>query len=163
MRKIIALSTVAIGLTFGSFASVAAQDRWDGGDDLATNPLPCPAPQRSRCARLRRQRSAYDGGQPINPPDLAGQPITLVDIPKLIGIGYFNATAKGMQEAAAELGNVEVINDGPTERQHRRADHLHRQLHHPGCERHPLRRQRPGGHRPGAEEGSRCRHPCRRL
>jgi ABC-type sugar transport system substrate-binding protein len=57
----------------------------------------------------------YDGGQPTNAPDLAGKPITVVDIPKLIGIGYFNATAKGMQEAAAELGNVTVINDGPTE------------------------------------------------
>ena len=58
---------------------------------------------------------AYDGGQATDAPDLAGQDITLVDIPKLIGIPYFNATAQGMQEAAAELGNVTVINDGPTE------------------------------------------------
>jgi ABC-type sugar transport system substrate-binding protein len=33
----------------------------------------------------------------------------------LIGIGYFNATSKGMQDAAKELGNVKVTTDGPTE------------------------------------------------
>jgi ABC-type sugar transport system substrate-binding protein len=112
MRKqLIVLATVA-ALTVGSAASVTAQDRWDGGDDLPTNPLECgpDAPPPAAPAEM----PAYDGGQPTNAPDLAGQPITVVDIPKLIGIGYFNATAQGMQEAAAELGNVEVINDGPT-------------------------------------------------
>jgi rhamnose transport system substrate-binding protein len=39
----------------------------------------------------------------------------VVDVPKLIGIGYFNATSKGIAEAAAELGNVKVTTDGPTE------------------------------------------------
>ena len=111
MRKLIVLTAVA-ALTVGSVASVSAQDRWAGGDDLPTNPLGCgpDAPPPEAPAEV----PAYDGGQPTNPPDKAGQPITLVDIPKLIGIGYFNATAAGMQEAAAELGNVEVINDGPT-------------------------------------------------
>ena len=36
-------------------------------------------------------------------------------MPKLIGIGYFAATTKGQAEAAAELGNVTVSTDGPTE------------------------------------------------
>ena len=57
----------------------------------------------------------YDGGQPTNPPNKAGKEITIVDVPKLIGIGYFNATSKGIQDAAKELGNVKAKTDGPTE------------------------------------------------
>ena len=111
-KPIVLLTALALAPVFVATTSVQAQtDRWDGGDDLPTNPLPCgdeePAPAAG-------EMPEYDGGQPTDPPDKAGQPITLVDIPKLIGIGYFNATAQGMQEAAAELGNVEVINDGPT-------------------------------------------------
>ena len=37
----------------------------------------------------------YDGGQPTNAPDLAGKEITVIDVPKLIGIGYFAATTEG--------------------------------------------------------------------
>ena len=113
MRKpIVLLAMLPLALTFASVAPVQAQeDGWDGGDDLPTNPLPCGDEE---AAPAEGEAPEYDGGQPTDPPDMAGQPITLVDIPKLIGIGYFNATAEGMQEAAAELGNVEVINDGPT-------------------------------------------------
>ncbi len=57
----------------------------------------------------------YDGGQPTNAPDKAGQQITLIDVPKLVGIGYFAATTDGMRQAAEELGNVNVSTDGPTE------------------------------------------------
>ena len=56
----------------------------------------------------------YDGGVPTNPPDRKGKKITVVDVPKLIGIGYFNATSKGISDAAAELGNVDAKTDGPT-------------------------------------------------
>ncbi len=111
MRKTF-VSIATMALLAGSVGAVSAQDaRWDGGDDLPTNPLACGAEE---AAPATGEMPAYDGGQPTNAPDLAGQDITVVDIPKLIGIGYFNATAQGMQEAAAELGNVEVINDGPT-------------------------------------------------
>jgi ABC-type sugar transport system substrate-binding protein len=86
-----------------------AQDRWQGADDLPTNPLACDGSAGAAVAK------EYDGGQPTNPPDKAGQAITLIDVPKLVGIGYFAATTKGQGEAAAELGNVTVSTDGPTE------------------------------------------------
>jgi ABC-type sugar transport system substrate-binding protein len=102
-----------MALLVGSVGAASAQDapRWDGGDELPTNPLACGT---GEAEAMAGDMPEYDGGQPTGAADKAGQPIKLVDIPKLIGIGYFNATAQGMQEAAAELGNVEVINDGPT-------------------------------------------------
>ena len=108
MRKPIVLLTT-MALTMGSVGVASAA--WDGADELATNPLACPGGEAPPAAPA----GDYDGGTVMNPVAEAGADITLVDIPKLIGIGYFNATAQGMQEAAAELGNVEVINDGPTQ------------------------------------------------
>src|SRR5580698_5568832 len=98
MRKLLltTAAAAAFALAFAAAPSRAAQ--WDGGDDLPTNPLACDA-----------------GGKATNAPDKAGKEITVVDVPKLIGIGYFNATSKGIQEAAKELGNVKVTTDGPTE------------------------------------------------
>jgi ABC-type sugar transport system substrate-binding protein len=118
MRKFVVLTLLlsfilAPVATLSVHTPAAAQEeekRWDGADDLPVNPLPCgdePAPE--------PEPKEYDGGQPVNPPDLAGKPITLVDVPKLIGIGYFAATTKGQQEAAEELGNVTVTTDAPTE------------------------------------------------
>src|ERR1700736_3981944 len=61
---------------------------------------------------------AYDGGKAVNPTDLKGKKVVLADIPKLIGIGYFNATAKGIAEGCADLTKAglptEVTTDGPT-------------------------------------------------
>jgi ABC-type sugar transport system substrate-binding protein len=98
-----------MALTLGSVGAVSAA--WDGGDELPTNPLNCPGEEPPAAPAA----GDYDGGMVTDPIAEPGADITLVDIPKLIGIGYFNATAAGMQEAAAELGNVEVINDGPTQ------------------------------------------------
>lgn len=96
-----------------------AQDKpWDGADDLPVSPLACGVADAAATPDAMMPEAtpiAYDGGQPTNAPDKAGQPITLVDVPKLIGIGYFNATAKGIQDAAKELGNVTVKTDGPTQ------------------------------------------------
>jgi rhamnose transport system substrate-binding protein len=89
--------------------TASAQQRWDGADDLDVNPLACDGGAGEAVAK------DYDGGQPSGAPDLAGQEITLVDVPKLVGIGYFAATTAGMQQAAEELGNVKVSTDGPTE------------------------------------------------
>ncbi|MEO8394394.1 MAG: substrate-binding domain-containing protein [Chloroflexota bacterium] len=58
---------------------------------------------------------AYNGSQPIGAPDLAGRPITLIDMPKQLNLNYFASIRRGEQDAAAELGNVTVINDGPNE------------------------------------------------
>lgn len=93
----------------------AQERRWDGADDLPVNPLACPGEEMDMEATEEVEMPEYDGGLAQNAPDKAGQPITLVDVPKLIGIGYFDATALGMQQAAQELGNVTVITDGPTE------------------------------------------------
>jgi rhamnose transport system substrate-binding protein len=44
----------------------------------------------------------------------AQEEITVAMIPKLVGIDYFNATERGAEEAAAELGNIRLIYRGPT-------------------------------------------------
>jgi ABC-type sugar transport system substrate-binding protein len=97
----------------------AAQDRWAGADDLPTNPLDCPTAEGAEPMATEEPMEdadipAYDGAGAVNPPDLAGKDIVIVDIPKLIGIGYFNATALGIQQAAEELGNITATTDGPT-------------------------------------------------
>ncbi|MGI9335477.1 MAG: autoinducer 2 ABC transporter substrate-binding protein [Gammaproteobacteria bacterium] len=102
-------STIALGLSL-LVSGAHAAERWDGADDLAVNPLACSGSGAGAVAA-----KAYDGGQPANAPDLSAKEIVLVDVPKLIGIGYFAATTLGMQQAAGELGNVKVKTDGPTE------------------------------------------------
>ena len=117
------LLVVMILCLMGTMAfSVGAQDetRWDGADDLPVNPLDCPMAEGEMSMEETPEAEVmeapeYNGGQAVNAPDLAGQDIVLVDVPKLIGIGYFSATTQGMQEAAEELGNVTVTTDAPTE------------------------------------------------
>ncbi len=101
------LFAVALGTVLLT-STAMAQARWDGADELEVSPLACDGGAAGTPAK------AYDGGVPTGAPDLAGKPLTVVDVPKLIGIGYFNATAKGMQDAAKELGNLTVTTDGPT-------------------------------------------------
>ena len=102
-------SLAVLALLSLSTSLVQAQSGWTGGDDLPTSPLACDATPATPVAK------PYDGGEPTNAPDRNGKPITVVDVPKLIGIGYFDATSKGISEAAAELGNVTATTDGPTE------------------------------------------------
>ena len=98
---------VLLGLGLMSGTALAAS-AWTGGDDQATNPLSCDATPGTAAAM------PYDGGSPTGAPDRMGKKITVVDVPKLIGIGYFNATSKGIADAAKELGNVDAKTDGPT-------------------------------------------------
>ncbi len=98
---------LAFGVLLAAGAA-RADSAWTGGDDLPTSPLACDGTAAAAAAK------PYDGGTPTGAPDRAGKPLTVVDIPKLIGIGYFNATSKGIADAAKELGNVTAKTDGPT-------------------------------------------------
>ena len=105
------LAAVLLTATLLASTAGAAEKRWDGADDLAVNPLACSPGEASPAPAGR----PYDGRQPTGAADKAGKPITVVDVPKLIGIGYFNATSKGIRDGAKELGNVTAKTDGPTE------------------------------------------------
>jgi len=48
-------------------------------------------------------------------PAFAEDDVRIALVVKALGIGFFEAAAEGAQEAAAELGNVEVIYTGPTD------------------------------------------------
>lgn len=45
----------------------------------------------------------------------AAEDVRIALVVKALGIGFFEAAAKGAEEAAAELGDVEIIYTGPTE------------------------------------------------
>ncbi|WP_425102177.1 rhamnose ABC transporter substrate-binding protein [Tropicibacter sp. S64] len=60
------------------------------------------------------------GGAALASLVLAGQahaedPVRIALVVKALGIGFFEAAAEGAEEAAKELGNVEVIYTGPTD------------------------------------------------
>ena len=104
------MKRIAIVLaTTTALSGAAMAAPWSGGDDLPTNPLACDGTPGTVAAK------DYDGGQPTGAPDRSGKEITHIDIPKLVGVGYFAATTEGMRQAAEELGNVKVSTDGPTE------------------------------------------------
>ncbi len=48
-------------------------------------------------------------------PGFAEDNVRIALVVKALGIGFFEAAAKGAEEAAAELGNVEIIYTGPTD------------------------------------------------
>ncbi len=110
MNTAIAVKLTALLATASLLGVGVAQSSWDGGDDLPTSPLPCGSE-----AAPTPAAQPYDGGTASGAPDLAGQPLNFVDVPKLVGIGYFNATSQGIQEAAEELGTMTGRTDGPTE------------------------------------------------
>jgi ABC-type sugar transport system substrate-binding protein len=122
MRKAFAI-TLILGLLVAMFSlpATAQEERWDGADDLDVNPLACGVADAEEeasdeeAAEEEAEGVEYDGGMVADAEDKAGADITLVDVPKLVGIGYFAATTQGQQEAAEELGNVTVTTDAPTE------------------------------------------------
>jgi hypothetical protein len=95
-KKLSLLSLIlVVFVIFAVAVPLTAQEeqRWDGADDLEVNPLDCPGEEAAAEPEATEETMAevpeYDGGQPTDAPDKAGQPIVLVDIPKLIGIGYW--------------------------------------------------------------------------
>ena len=124
MKKLFA-ATLILALLMALFSAPlsAQEDRWAGSDDLATNPLECGMGDMDMDDDMGDEdmdmdMMEYDGGQVAmsdDMMDMAGMDIVLVDVPKLVGIGYFAATTQGQQEAAEELGNVTVTTDAPTE------------------------------------------------
>ena len=51
----------------------------------------------------------------LTSPAFAQEDVRIALVVKALGIGFFEAAAKGAEEAAAELGNVEIIYTGPTD------------------------------------------------
>ena len=123
-RTFAATLILALLLTLVSMP-LSAQDRWDGSDDLDVNPLECGMGDEMMDEDddmedddEMMEMMEYDGGMVAmgdDMEDMAGMDIVVVDVPKLIGIGYFGATTLGQQQAAEELGNVSVSTDGPTD------------------------------------------------
>ncbi len=107
--RIRAIALAGVGAFALGLAGTPAQADWTGGDDLPTNPLACDG------AAGEVASVPYDGGQPANAGAKAGKPLRVVDVPKLVGIGYFNATTQGIQEAAAEIGSIDATTDGPAQ------------------------------------------------
>ena len=108
MRKTVLSTLIALSMTTALSVSHSYAATWTGGDDQATNPLACDATPAAAVAK------PYDGGAPTNAPDRNGKKIKVVDVPKLVGIGYFDATSKGIMDAAKEMGTMEAKTDGPT-------------------------------------------------
>jgi rhamnose transport system substrate-binding protein len=105
MRLMLFAAVAGLSLSAGL---AYAQSGWTGGDDLPTNPLACDA------AAADVPPKPYDGGSPTNAPDRKGKTLNVVDVPKLVGIGYFNATSKGIADAAKEMGTMTAKTDGPS-------------------------------------------------
>lgn len=101
----------------GGGAAPATSEPAAGGATAApaAQPTAAVAAQPTAAAAGGAAPADWKAGVAKNAPDKAGQPITVFDVPKLVGIAYFAATSKGMQEAAKELGNVTVTTDAPTE------------------------------------------------
>ena len=120
MKRTFAITLILALLLALVSMPLSAQDRWDGSDDLDVNPLACGMGDEMMDddgddMEDDMEMMEYDGGMVAMGDDMAGMDIVVVDVPKLIGIGYFGATTLGQQQAAEELGNVSVSTDGPTD------------------------------------------------
>lgn len=69
----------------------------------------------SGCGRSGERAPAAAAAGPGATAATATKKITVCLLPKKKGLPYFTTCAKGAEEAARELGNVELIYDGPTD------------------------------------------------
>ena len=109
---------------------------------------------------------AYDGGQVTMSDgmmDMAAWISRWLTCPKLVGIGYFAATTEGQQQAAAELGNVTVTTDAPTEANIDDRFRSSTVISPKAWMASSSLRQRPGRYRTGAALGIGSRHSRGRL
>ncbi|MCS7254160.1 MAG: substrate-binding domain-containing protein [Armatimonadota bacterium] len=58
------------------------------------------------CTKARGSKEGYSGSK---------RAITVLMVPKIKGIDYFNACERGAKEAVKELGGIKLIYEGPTE------------------------------------------------
>lgn len=107
-KKSFTISVLTTAIVAGAFV-MPAHAEWTGGDGQSTNPLACGG------AQTPTPVIAYDGGKVAQTSRKDGVPYQVVNIPKLIGIGYFDSAARGATKAAAALSGVNVTTDGPTQ------------------------------------------------
>ncbi len=100
------IAVVTLALLFACRVASAGA-AWSGGDQLGTNPLDCGA------ATAARNLMPYNGGRPSNPPERAGQPLRVINVPKVDANAYFAETRKGMEDAAHDLGNITILTRPP--------------------------------------------------
>lgn len=100
---------LAAAVATTALSAAPARAEWTGGDGGPTAPLACDGAQAPAPA------VAYGGGAVANPGSKAGKPYKVVDVPKLIGIGYFDSTSRGAAQGAASMTDVSVVTDGPTQ------------------------------------------------
>lgn len=105
MRRSMMTTLLTLALSAGTSHAAPV---WTGADDQPTSPLACDG------APAAATPVAYNGGTPTKAPDRKGKTIKVVDVPKLVGIGYFNSTSQGVKDAAKELGTVDAKTDGST-------------------------------------------------
>ena len=69
------------------------------------------------CNNNSSTQSAANTSTSVSTPDSSsnGEKISIALLPKIKGIAYFTSCAKGAEEAAKELGDVELTYDGPTD------------------------------------------------
>ena len=124
--RLLVAATALVASTTLLAGAALAQDRWDGADDLRPTRSPATAARGAVVAK------DYDGGQPTG----RARPRRPGDHPGRRAEADRHRLLRRDDEGHAAGGGGARQRQGldrrPDRGQHRRPDHLHRQLHHPG-------------------------------